>query len=69
MSRLRSWRCWPGDPSALAPAPPALHPWQALDQLLEHSYGDAFARLDVALLLDQPARLRQLLAPFTAVAR
>lgn len=47
------------------PAPPAL---AALDELLDHTYADAFRRLDVAVLLDQPARLRWLLGPFVRAA-
>ncbi len=54
----RRWTCWPR----------ATSPFAALDQQLEDEYGDAFARLDVALLLGQPDRLQRLLAPFT-VAR
>jgi hypothetical protein len=50
------------------PAPPAATPWAALDQLFEYEYGQAFRKLDVAVLLDQPDRLRRLLEPFTVAA-
>ena len=67
MSRRESWRCWPSSvtPSGRWPAPPA-SPLAALDQLLEHEYGQAFRRLDLAVVLRwPPGTLRQLLAPFT----
>jgi hypothetical protein len=53
-----------GVPS-VAPAPPAATQLDALDQLLEHTYADAFARLDLQMLLQRPDDLRLLLGPFT----
>jgi hypothetical protein len=43
--------------------------WDALDELLELSYGDAFWYLDVAVLLDDRERCRRMLEPFAAVER
>jgi hypothetical protein len=40
----------------------------ALDELLEEAYGDAFALLDLAVLIEDPERLRALLAPFVIEA-
>jgi hypothetical protein len=47
-------------------APPAAAPWESLDELLEHTFADAFARLDLQMLLQRPDDLRLLLGPFTA---
>lgn len=45
--------------------PPA---FAALDELLDHTYADAFRRLDVVVLLDQPAQFLWLLRPFLRTA-
>jgi hypothetical protein len=52
-------------PSVRLSAPPAA-PLDALDQLLEHEYGQAFRRLEVAVLLRHPDQLRGQLLPFTS---
>jgi hypothetical protein len=46
--------------------PPAVAPWAALDQLLEHDYGAAFQRLDHLAIFDLSTEaLRDRLGPFT----
>jgi hypothetical protein len=66
VSRRASWRCWSADIPSGRPVPPAVAPWAALDQLLEHDYGAAFQRLDHLAIFDLSTEaLRARLGPFT----
>jgi hypothetical protein len=62
---VKPWRCWPVQLPSARRAPPAA-PLDALDMLLEHSYGAAFARLDHLAIFDLTTEaLRERLGPFT----
>jgi hypothetical protein len=65
VSRRTCWRCWSVDLSSARPVPAAA-PLDALDQLLEDSYGAAFERLDRLAIFDLSTEaLRDRLGPFT----